>query len=68
MTMPKTLCKEFKVFGEVCGKREELLCVTNNRKRSYHLELNKVFEKLMLVPISDWGENQEITVASFDFN
>jgi len=67
MTMPKTLCKEFKLMGELDGKCEELLSVQNNRKRSYHLELNKQFEKLTLIPISDWGENEKITVASFDF-
>lgn len=67
LTMPKTLCKEFKLIGEVDGKTEELLKVNDNRKRSYHLKLNKPFDKLTLVPVSDWGENEQITVVSFDF-
>ncbi len=67
MTMPTTLCKAFKLIGELDGKQEELLNVTNNRKRAYHLELNKEYDKLTLIPVSDWGENKQITVASFDF-
>lgn len=67
MTMPKTLCKEFKLIGELNGEQEELLNVTNNRKRAYHLELNKKFDKLTLIPVCDWGGNEQITVASFDF-
>ncbi len=67
LTMPKTLCKEFKLIGECEGECEELLYITENCKRAYHLEINKPFDKLILVPISDWGDNEQITVASFDF-
>ncbi len=67
MYMPKTLCKEFEFIGEVDGMKEELLHITHNRKRSYHLTLNKPYEKLRLIPISDWGQNECITIVSFDF-
>lgn len=68
MHMPKTLCKEFKLIGELNGQRFELLHVDNNRKRSYHLELNRKFDKLILIPESSWGEGNEVAVISFDFN
>ena len=67
MHMPKTLCKEFKLIGELKGQQFELLHVTDNRKRSYHLELEKTFDKLILIPIDTWGDAEEVTVISFDF-
>ncbi len=67
LTMPKTLCKEFRLIGVCEGKSEEILHITENCKRAYHLKINKPFEKIILVPISDWGNNEQITVASFDF-
>ncbi len=68
MHLPKTLCKEFKLVGSLGGTEEVLLHVKNNRKRSYHLSLNKVFDKLSLIPLSDWGNNGEVSVISFDFS
>ncbi len=67
MHMPKTLCKDFALFGELDGVRYELLNVTNNRKRAYHVNINKTFDKLILIPKSTWGENEKIPVISFDF-
>lgn len=67
MCMPKTLCREFKVIGEAGGKAYELLHVTDNRRRAYHLPINKRLDKLILIPVSDWGGNAEISVISFDF-
>ena len=67
MHMPKTLCKEFALFGELDGVRYELLNVTNNRKRAYHVNINKTFNKLILIPKSTWGEYEKIPVISFDF-
>jgi len=67
MHMPKTLCKEFKLIGELKGQQVELLHVTDNRKRSYHLELNRKFDKLILIPLDTWGDTEEVTVISFDF-
>lgn len=68
MCMPKTLCKDFKLIGEQDGKKFELLNVSNNRKRSYHLNLNQSFDKLILIPISNWGDSNCTPIVSFDFN
>ena len=67
MHLPKTLCKEFKLIGEYKGQQTELLHVTNNRKRAYHLDLGQTFDKLTLLPLDTWGDTQEIPVISFDF-
>ncbi len=67
MHMPKTLCKEFKLLGELNGERCEIIAVNNNRKRSYHISVNQCFDKLILVPISSWGNDDKIPVISFDF-
>lgn len=67
MHMPKTLCKEFKLFGELNGERCEIVSVSDNRKRAYHIHVNQYFDKLILVPVSSWGENDKIPVISFDF-
>lgn len=66
--MPKTLCKEFKLVGSIDGNEEVLLHVTENTKRAHNIDINKVFDSLKLVPISDWGNNIEIAVISFDFS
>lgn len=68
MCMPKTLCKEFKLVGELNGKIFELLHIKNNRKRSYHLSINQPLEKLSLILLDSWGDKQKIPVISFDFN
>lgn len=67
MHMPKQLCREFKLIGELAGKQTELLHVTDNRKRSYHLNLKQHFSKLILVPLDTWGEEKTIPIVSFDF-
>ncbi len=66
LTMPKTLCKEFRLLGERDGKVVELMHITDNRKRSYHISVNQEFDKLTLLPISSWG-NGKIPLISFDF-
>ena len=66
--MPKTLCKEFKLIGEIEGVRYEICHVKNNRKRTYHLDVGQIFDKLILIPIDIWGDSDEIPVISFDFN
>ena len=67
MHMPKTLCKEFVLYGEQDGVKTELLRVENNRKRSYHIPVNGVFDKLVLVPLQSWSDSETIPVISFDF-
>ena len=67
MHMPKTLCKAFRVIGERKGEKQVLLEVTNNRKRAYHMQVDRVFDKLTLIPISGWDDSESIPVISFDF-
>ena len=68
MHMPKTLCKSFQLVGEKAGKQIELLRINNNRKRSYHLNINQFLDKLILIPECTWGNTDKIPVISFDFN
>lgn len=68
MYMPTTLCKDFKLLGESKGEATLILSIKNNRKRAYHINVNRTFDKLILIPESSWGENnEEIRVISFDF-
>ncbi|MBQ7794596.1 MAG: FAD-dependent oxidoreductase [Clostridia bacterium] len=66
--MPKTLCREFALVGESDGKKTELLHISDNRKRSYHINVNQNFDKLTLIPLKSWGDDSKIPVISFDFN
>jgi len=68
MQMPKSLCKSFRIYGEKDGIRTELLSVENNRKRSYHMTPNQIFDKLVLIPEGTWGEYEKTPVISFDFS
>lgn len=65
--MPKTLCREYEVYGECDGKRELLAHVSDNRCRYCHLSVDKSLDKLILKPISSWGEGDTVPVFSFDF-
>lgn len=65
--MPKTLCKDFTLIGELNGERYELLDIKTNRKRSYHININKTLDKLILIPHNTWGDYEKIPVVSFDF-
>jgi hypothetical protein len=67
MHMPTTLCREFKLIGQKEGVSVELLHVTDNRKRSYHIPVNGEFDTLTLIPLDSWG-HKEIPVISFDFS
>ena len=67
MVMPKTLCRAFVLYGECDGKRTELLRVTENRKRAYHLPLAETYDALVLVPLETWGDESTVNVISFDF-
>ncbi len=68
MYMPKTLCREFKLVGELDGEVYEILHIKDNRKRAYDIDVNKEFKKLSLTLIDSWGDNDKIPVVSFDFN
>lgn len=66
--MPLILCKDFVLYGEKDGERIELLSVNNNRKRSYHIKVEKELDTITLVPENNWGNEKGATVISFDFN
>lgn len=66
LRMPAPLCKEFKLLGKLNGETFELLHITNNRKRCYHITPNQTFDALTLIPISSWG-GDTIDLISFDF-
>ena len=68
MHLPLTLCRSFRLLGETEEGEKELLAVEDNRKRAYHLELEGKYKKLTLIPLSSWGETEEIPIVSFDFN
>ena len=65
--MPQTLCREFRLVGWSDGEETELLHVKDNHKRNYHVTLEKPLEKLVLIPVSSWGD-ADIPVISFDFS
>ncbi|MBO5223384.1 MAG: FAD-dependent oxidoreductase [Clostridia bacterium] len=67
MHMPTTLCKDFTLTASLDGKTEDILCVKNNRKRCYHIPLNKEYDTLTLKLEESWG-GKEIPLISFDFN
>ncbi|MBQ8717607.1 MAG: FAD-dependent oxidoreductase [Clostridia bacterium] len=67
MHMPTTLCRKFKLYGELNGERHTLLSVCDNRQRAHHIEPDMTFDKLILVPEASWGEGDTVPVISFDF-
>ena len=67
MHMPDTLCKDFRLFGLRGGERIELLSVTDNRKRAWHIPVEQELDGLILVPQNTWGDWEKIPVISFDF-
>jgi hypothetical protein len=67
MHMPTTLCKDFALIGSVGGKTDEILSVKNNRKRCYHIPVNKEYDTLTLTLNDSWGD-EKIPLISFDFN
>lgn len=66
LRMPLPLCREFRLNGALGGNEYELLHVTDNRRRCYHLTPGRVFDRLVLTPLSSWG-GETVDVISFDF-
>ncbi|MBE6651066.1 MAG: FAD-dependent oxidoreductase [Ruminococcaceae bacterium] len=65
--MPKTLCREYTLYGELEGKREILAEVQDNRCRFLHLVTEREFDKLILLPTATWGDGNTVDIISFDF-
>ncbi len=68
MTMPKALCKAFKLEITKNGTTETIFETSENIKRYYHININDEVEKIALTPLSAWDEASDIGVISFDFN
>ena len=64
--LPTTLCREFLLTGYLEGKEQFSFHAEDNRKRSYHIQADRVFDKLVLKPLASWGD-EKIPVISFDF-
>jgi hypothetical protein len=65
--MPTTLCREFELVGFLNGNREVILEVSDNRKRAYHIECGKSYDRISLIPKRVWGDGEYVPVISFDF-
>ena len=65
--MPKTLCREYTLYGELEGNREILAEVQDNRCRFLHLVTEREFDKLILLPTASWGDDNTVDIISFDF-
>jgi hypothetical protein len=66
MSMPTTLCKEFSLNISNNGESETVLSVTNNRKRSYFVPIDKECDGITLTLHSSWGD-EKIPLITFDF-
>jgi hypothetical protein len=67
MYMPKTLCRDFVLEIVFENSEKEVISVTENRKRAYHIPVNKPVSALKLTPKSNWGDSDKTAVFSFDF-
>ena len=67
MHMPYTLCRSFTLYGIRNGQKRSLLKVEDNRQRAWHIPVEQVFDSLILVPETVWGDGDKIPVISFDF-
>lgn len=65
--LPTTLCKSFALFGEIGGKKIEILRIDNNRKRCYHIPVNMELEAITLVPTEGRDDSDTVRLFSFDF-
>ena len=67
MHMPYTLCRSFTLYGICGGEKKALLKVEDNRQRAWHIPVEQVFDGLVLIPETVWGDGDRIPVISFDF-
>jgi len=67
MHMPKTLCKEFTFTVIDKNGEKECVNISNNRKRSYHIPINKEVQKVSLNIKANWGETDITRIISFDY-
>lgn len=65
--MPKTLARSFVLEIEENGVKTEILRVCENRKRAYHIPVNKEISALRLIIGDNWGGTDKTNIFSFDF-
>ncbi len=66
--VPKTLCKNFTITITNADGSKEKLEIKDNRKRAYDVSLQKEVKEITLTPLSNWGNSEQTTIFSFDFN
>lgn len=67
MHPPKTLCRAFRLTAVIDGTERELLAVSCNRKRAYHIPLEAEVTEIRLTMTENWGDTAETALVSFDF-
>ena len=67
MHPPKPLCKAFRLTVLTESGEEELLSVSLNRLRSYHIPLSKPVSAIRLTVLENWGDTPKTNLVSFDF-
>lgn len=67
MSMPKTLCRSFKLNITDKDGNTNTIETVDNKKRAYDIHIEKEVTKLELVPLSNWGDTDETNIFSFDF-
>ena len=67
MSVPKTLCRSFKLNITDKYGNTSTVEAADNRKREYDISVEKEVSRLELVPVSNWGDTDETDVFSFDF-
>ena len=67
MSVPKTLCRSFKLNITDKDGNTSTVEAADNRKREYDISVEKEVSRLELVPVSNWGDTDETDVFSFDF-
>ncbi|MBR3692106.1 MAG: FAD-dependent oxidoreductase [Clostridia bacterium] len=68
MHMPPSLCRAFRLEGELGGVRTLLAEEGENCRRAWDIPVDAPFERLILTPLSNWGGEETVAVLSFDFN
>ena len=66
--VPKTLCKAFQITVTTAAASETIWEENCNRKRAYHLDINREITGICLTPVANWGEQDYTTIFSFDFS
>ena len=67
MRMPQTLCRKFTLRIKGDGGEQSDMTVDENRKRAYHVPINRNVTRLDLILEENWGGTENTPLFSFDF-